>query len=210
MNSSDKEEQINRQLLLEERESSIAEAKPIKENPKLDIQDDEKPVKDEDIELNPYVQFMADTFTENQKQQSDRAKSIVESGDYKVKKVNGEEVTLTYNMLNRKQDVDVRSAQRKWVKLRQLGIDLRDEKKEFNVKDYISNPFLKGQIDGDMSREAVLEIVDTVQEEVFQERLAIYADAFFGISPEQIDDYIYKELTFILDVAYSSYSTVPY
>lgn len=171
------------------------------------------------IEINTYLTYLGELLDENQKGQSERAKSIVESGDYEIKKTNGEKVKLTYNLLNRKQDEEVRSIQRKYNKIRILTEKLRnsylDSEKdpkyqEFKVTDYLANPNLKTRITGESSREEVQEALDEVYEELFSQRLDIFIRDFFGISDEQIDEFMYKELTFIAEVAFSEYSTQPY
>ncbi len=191
----------------------------------LDIQEDEKPIETDaqeqrDDQLNPYLQFLADTFDKNAQNQQSEALEITESGDFPFYKQNGEEVVLRYALLTREQDVKVRSMQRKWVKVRNLTKKAHDSDRdpendkqyqEFNIKDYVGNSLTRGKITGETSKDEVLETLDELNEQIYQERLEVFAECFFGITKEQIDTvYSYKRLTFLLEVAYSSYSTVPY
>lgn len=189
------------------------EDNPSKEDVKLDIASEEKPTN-----TNPYVTVLTETFNENQKEQNERAEQIVETQEFVIKKVDGTEETLDYKNLSRSQDLQVRNIQRKWFKIKSLSDKLRlsflDEEhkdyKPFDIKDYTGSPLLKGKVTSDMSKDEVSEVLDELSEEVFGERFNKFAECFFGITQDKVDEYKYKDLTFILDVAYSVYSTVPY
>lgn len=204
---------------------ALNESNSKKESEVLDIQDDEKPIEQDaqaqkDDQLNPYLQFLAETFDKNQEKQQAEAVEITDSGEYPFYKQNGEEVVLKYGMLTRDQDVRVRAMQRKWVKVRNLLKKVHDSQRdpendkqyqEFNIKDYMGNSLTRGKITGESSVEEVIEFLDELHEQIYQERLEVFAECFFGITKEQIDTvYAYKRMTFLLEVAYSSYSTVPY
>ena len=216
-----------KKLLAEELEESKQEQaiNEKKDDVKLELSEEELPEKKE----NTYLNLLTDTYTDNQKEQNERAEEVVKTQTFKLKRVDGTEEELKYKMLNRKEDVEVRAAQRKYFKIKSLGDKLRasylppkiedkngneiDNKdyKEFNINEFLVSPFLKQRIDADMSREEVDEILAEVTDEQHQERFEVFARCFFGLdSDEKIDQYIYKELTFILDCAYSFYTTVPY
>ncbi len=216
-----------KKMLAEELGESKETTNEKKDDVKLELSEEELPEKKSNE--NPYLNLLTDTYTENQKEQNERAEQVVRTQEFKLKRVDGQEEELKYKMLNRKEDVEVRAAQRKYFKIKTLGDKLRasylppkiedkngneiDNKdyKPFNINEFLVSPFLKGKIDADMSREEVDEILAEVTDEQHQERFTIFARCFFDLdTDEKIDQYIYKELTFILDCAYSFYTTVPY
>lgn len=181
------------------------------------------------IAENPYVTLLTETFGNNQKAQNERAQQIVETQVFTIKKSDNTEEELHYRLLNRSEDLEVRNIQRKWFKVKALADKLRpsflspkitnketgeeiDNKdyKEFDIKEYVTNPLLKGKVTAEMSKDEVSEVIDQELDDIFAQRFNIFTKAFFGIEPEKVDEYQYKDLTFLLDVAYSIYSTVPY
>jgi hypothetical protein len=210
--------------LLQEEMGELEEKR--EENPtneEIVLETAENPIKE-----NPYVTLLTETFTGNQKAQNERAQEIVESQIFTVQKADGTEATLNYKLLNRSEDLQVRNIQRKWFKAKALADKLRpsflspkrknkegeeiDNKDyvEFNIKEYVNNPLLKGKISGESTKEEVSEVIDELLDDLFIERFNIFTKAFFGLDESEVDDYKYKDLTFMLDVAYSVYSTVPY
>lgn len=212
-------------------EEELGEAEEIREDNPSDnnnkqeivLEASENPIKE-----NPYVTLLTETFNGNQKTQNERAQQIVESQSFMIKKADGTEEELQYRLLNRSEDLEVRNIQRKWFKVKALADKLRPsflsptiknkageevknkDYKEFNIKEFATNPLLKGDVTGEMSKDEVSEIIDQKLDDIFAERFNIFSRAFFGIPLEKVDEYQYKDLTFLLDVAYSVYSTVPY
>jgi hypothetical protein len=173
----------------------------------------------QEAEVNDYFNYLAEIFSENQKKQSEKAKDIVKNSDYKATTVDGKEQKLTYHKLNRSQDMEVRNIQRQYNKVRGLSEKLRNSYRdpekdskyeEFKVADFVSSSLLKGKIDGNSSRETIAEVLDEEYERIFSERFDIFTRDFFGLSVEQIENYVYKDLTYLADVAYSEYSSTPY
>src|SRR5688500_11566785 len=68
-------------------EASIPSEK--KEDVKLEMANEERPIPKENV--NPYITLLGDVFTENQKEQNERAQQIIESQEYKIKRVDGSE-----------------------------------------------------------------------------------------------------------------------
>lgn len=169
-------------------------------------------------ETNTYLSYLGDLLANNQKGQTERAKKMVESNEYSIKKTNGEVEELNYNLLNRQQDSEVRAIQRKYNKIRILTDKIRNTYRskedpkfeEFKVAEYMENSVLKGRITGESTRDEVQEAIDEVYEELFGQRLDVFLKDFFGITEDQIENYMYKELTFVTEVAFSEYSTTPY
>lgn len=209
--------------LLQEEMGELEEKREDNPNEEIVLETAENPIKE-----NPYVTLLTETFTGNQKAQNERAQEIVESQVFTVQKSDGTEATLNYKLLNRSEDLQVRNIQRKWFKAKALADKLRpsflspkrknkdgeeiDNKDyvEFNIKEFATNPLLKGKISGDATKEEVSEVIDELLDDLFIERFNIFTKAFFGLDESEVDDYKYKDLTFMLDVAYSIYSTVPY
>lgn len=222
MTSSQKQEQSDDELLKEEMEAAKetrddATAEEIK-NVNNQLQEDEKPT--ESIIENLYTAFLSDTFSANQKKQSEEAKRIVEENDWRINRLDGKEDHLAYHLINRSQDVAVRSVQRKWNKIKDLNLKARSgylpkdspAYVEFNVKDYVGNPLLKDYgISGQSTLDEVVEAIDAAQETIFQDRINIMTECFFDIKDQsQLEQYVFKDLTFLVDVAYSSYTALPY
>lgn len=174
----------------------------------------------QEAEVNEYFNYLSEVFAENQKKQSERAKDIVKDSNYQVSKIDGSgQEKLTYHKLNRSQDMEVRNIQREYNKIRGLSEKLRnsyrDPKKdkkyeEFKIADFVTSSLLKGKIDGNYKREAVAEVIDEEYERIFNERFDIFMRDFFALSEDQIEKYVYKDLTYLADVAYSEYSATPY
>lgn len=190
----------------------------IEENPQKAVEQLEVAAEEKPTNTNPYVTVLTETFNDNQKEQNERAQKIVETQEFVIRKTDGTEETLDYKNLSRSQDLEVRNIQRKWFKVKSLSDKLRlsfldeDNKdyKAFDIKDFTGSPLLKGKVTSDMTKDEVSEVLDLLSEEVFAERFNKFAECFFGITQDKVDEYKYKDLTFILDVAYSVYSTVPY
>ncbi|MDR4491391.1 MAG: hypothetical protein R2685_10900 [Candidatus Nitrosocosmicus sp.] len=169
---------------------------------------------------NPYIKYLNDTFTKNQEKQSEEAKEIAESGSFTFTKLNGEKVSFKLGELGRSADIEIRDIQRKWIKVRNAVAKVRnsylnkdDENyQEFKIQDYLGVPLFKNAgITSETGRDEVIEILDDLNEQIYQERLEIFSRIFFGITPEQIDnEFVYKRVTFLSDIAYSVYSTRPY
>jgi hypothetical protein len=196
-------------------ESTEAEEQPLNE----DIETEVISTKQEN-EVNDYFNYLSEVFAENQKKQSERAKDIVKDSNYQVAKIDGSgQEKLTYHKLNRSQDMEVRSIQREYNKIRGLSEKLRNsyrdpdkDKKyeEFKIAEFVTSSLLKGKIDGNSKREAVSEVIDEVYERIFNERFDIFMRDFFALTEDQIEKYVYKDLTYLADVAYSEYSATPY
>ena len=173
----------------------------------------------QEAEVNDYFNYLAEIFSDNQKKQSERAKEIVKNSNYQATRIDGTTEKITYHKLNRSQDMEVRNIQRQYNKIRGLSEKLRNSYRdpekdpkyeEFKIAEFVTSSLLKGKIDGDTPRETVAEVLDEEYERIFSERFDIFTRYFFGLSVEQVENYVYKDLTYLTDVAYSEYSATPY
>lgn len=182
---------------------------------------EEESKKDEPVINNPYIKFLNDLLKSNQEHQSEEAKQVAESEKFEFTKINGEPpVTFTLGDLARSADIRIRELQRKWsrvnnaLRLARSSYLKEDEEgyNEFKISDYLGVSLFKDAgITGESSREQVIEVLDELNEKVYQERLETLAKEFFGITPEEIDSvYVYKKVTFLTDIAFSIYSVRPY
>ncbi len=180
-----------------------------------DVSADEQPLsseeKLEEEKPNPYAEFLSSQWQKNNEIQTDEAKRIIEENDWEVDLVNGGKEKLTYKMLNRSEDVEVKKAQKDWLRMRTLLIKIRDPKYKFDIKDFIGNKILReAGVTGDTVSEEVAEIIESELDRLYDIRNNVLARCFFNILEENIDKYVYKKLTFTIDVAYSNYTSVPY
>lgn len=192
------------------------ELEAINEKPELDVTTDEQPLsreeKEEDGKPNVYAEFLSAQWQKNNEEQTAEAKRIIEQNDWVIQTIDGKTETLTYKLLNRSEDVDVKKAQKNWLHMRGLMLKLRGyEEGQFNIKDFINNKHLReAGVTGETTPEDLEDIIQTKLDELYDIRNNVLANAFFNLQEEDIDKYVYKKLTFLIDVAYSNYTSVPY